>query len=145
MDRRSALQSLLALGATPWLGSSRAETPGLTLIRINIPGPHLLPYIPIELIPILGIDQALGAQLAIRYMPSGVQALENVVAGDAHFAGVGFSVMPTFVAKGKPVVALATLSSGTPPYAVLVRNDLAKTRRDPTERQSRQPGQRTAQ
>ena len=127
MDRRSALQSLLALGATPWLGSSRAETPGLTLIRINIPGPHLLPYIPIELIPILGIDQALGAQLAIRYMPSGVQALENVVAGDAHFAGVGFSVMPTFAAKGKPVVALATLSSGTPPYAVLVRNDLAKS------------------
>ncbi len=126
MDRRTALQSLLAVGAASCLGSSRAEAPGLTLIRINIPGPHLHPYLPIELIPILGIDQALGAQLAIRYMPSGVLALENVLAGDAHFAGVGFSVMPTFVAKGKPVVALATLSSGTPPYAVLVRNDLAK-------------------
>lgn len=127
MDRRTALQSLLALGAASWVGTARAEAPGLTLIRINIPGPHLLPYVPIELIPLLGIDQALGAQLAIRYMPSGVQALENVVAGDAHFAGVGFSVMPNFVARGKTVVALATLSSGTPPYAVLVRNELAGT------------------
>lgn len=126
MNRRAALQSLLALGAAPWMGASLAEAPGLTLIRINIPGPHLLPFIPIELIPLLGIDQALGAQLAIRYLPSGVQALENVVAGDAHFAGVGFSVMPAFVTKGKPVVALATLSSGAPPYAVLVRNDLAR-------------------
>lgn len=93
---------MLALGAASWLGAGRAEAPGLTLIRINIPGPHLLPYLPVELIPILGIDQALGAQLAIRYMPSGVLALENVLAGDAHFAGVGFSVMPTFAAKGKP-------------------------------------------
>jgi NitT/TauT family transport system substrate-binding protein len=125
VKRRVALQSLLGLVAVPWLGSGRADAPDLTLIRINIPGPHLLPYLPIELIPLLGIDQALGAQLAIRYLPSGVQALENVVAGDAHFAGVGFSVMPSFVAKNKPVVALATLSSGTPPYAVLVRNDLA--------------------
>lgn len=125
MDRRAALQMLLALGAAPWGGTGRAEAPGLTLIRINIPGPHLLPYVPIELIPLLGIDHALGAQLAIRYLPSGVQALENVVAGDAHFAGTGFSIMPSFIAKNKPVVALATLSSGTPPYAVLVRNDLS--------------------
>jgi len=126
LDRRAALQTLLALGVTPWVGKGRAEAHGLTLIRINIPGPHLLPYLPVELIPLLGIDRALGAQLAIRYLPSGVQALENVVAGDAHFAGVGFSVMPSFVARGKPVAALATLSSGTPPYAVLVRNDLSR-------------------
>jgi len=126
MNRRSALQSLLALGAAPWVGTGRAEAPDLTLIRINIPGPHILPFIPVELIPLLGIDHALGAHLAIRYLPSGVQALENVVAGDAHFAGTVFTIMPSFVAKGKPVVALATLSSGTAPYAVLVRNDLAR-------------------
>lgn len=125
MERREALRSLLALGATACLGSVRAQAPASTLIRINIPGPHLLPFIPVELIPLLGIDQAMGVQLAIRYMPSGVQALENVIAGDAAFAGVGFSVMPNFVQQDKPVVALATLSSGTPPYAVLVRNDLA--------------------
>jgi NitT/TauT family transport system substrate-binding protein len=124
MKRREMLQALLALAAASGLDGARAEGSGMELIRINIPGPHLLPYIPIELIPLLGIDRALGAQLAIRYLPSGVQALENVLAGDADFAGVGFSVMPAFASKGKPVVALATLSSGTPPYAVLVRNDL---------------------
>lgn len=124
MNRRAALKSLLALGAAPWAGISRGAGPESTLIRINIPGPHLLPFIPVELIPLLGIDRELGAELAIRYLPSGVQALENVVAGDAHFAGTGFSVMSSFIAKDKPVVALATLSSGTAPYAVLVRNEL---------------------
>lgn len=126
MNRRDALKSLLALGAASWAGTSRGANPESTLIRINIPGPHLLPFIPVELIPLLGIDRDLGIELAIRYLPSGVQALENVVAGDAHFAGTGFPIMPGFVAKGKPVVALATLSSGTAPYAVLVRNELAR-------------------
>ena len=43
MDRRVALQLLLALAANGRAGTSRAGTPDLTLIRINIPGPHLLP------------------------------------------------------------------------------------------------------
>lgn len=120
------MKSLLALGAASWAGTSRGANPESTLIRINIPGPHLLPFTPVELIPLLGIDRDLGVELAIRYLPSGVQALENVVAGDAHFAGTGFPIMPGFVAKGKPVVALATLSSGTAPYTVLVRNELAR-------------------
>lgn len=127
MERRAVLQSLLVLAGVAWAGNSPAQPHSPKLIRINIPGPHLLPFLPIELIPRLGYDRALGVQLAIRYMPSGVQALENVLAGDAAFAGVGFSVMPNFAVQGKPVVALATLSSGTPPYAVLVRNDLART------------------
>lgn len=140
MDRRTALKALLAMAAASSVGAARSEPSGLSLIRINIPGPNLLPYLPIELIPLLGFDQAQGAQLAIRYMPSGVQALENVVAGDAHFAGVGFSVMPTFVAKGKPVVALATLSSGTPPYAVLVRNELSRSIRSIKDLKGRSVG-----
>lgn len=118
MERRAVLQSLLVLAGVAWAGNSPAQPHSPKLIRINIPGPHLLPFLPIELIPRLGYDRALGVQLAIRYMPSGVQALENVLAGDAAFAGVGFSVMPNFAVQGKPVVALATLSSGTPPYAV---------------------------
>lgn len=125
MNRRAALQALLALGAAPWSSQGRAATPPSNLIRINIPGPRLLPFIPLELISVLGIDRELGVELVIRQLPNGVQALEDLVAGDAHFAGTGFSVLPNFVAKGKPVVALASLSSGAPPYAVLVRNELA--------------------
>lgn len=140
MNRRAALQAFLALGATPWSGSGRAAPSPANLIRVNIPGPHLLPFIPVELISVLGIDRELGVELAIRHLPNGVQALENIVAGDAHFAGTGFSVLPNFFAMGKPVVALAVLSSGAPPYAVLVRNELAQKVRKLTDLKGRSIG-----
>ncbi|MEO5342013.1 MAG: ABC transporter substrate-binding protein [Gammaproteobacteria bacterium SHHR-1] len=125
MNRRQFLQMITALGLTGGLAAARGDDPAPLLIRINVPGPHLLPFIPIELIPQLGLDRALGAQLVIRHMPSGVPALERVVAGDAQFAAVGFPVLARFAGKGKPVVALASLSSGMPPYVLLVRKDLA--------------------
>lgn len=125
MQRRDALKLLALLALAPRPGLAQIKDTGLLPIHINIPGPHLLPFLPIELIPLLGIDHALGAQLAIRYLPSGVQALEDVLAGNAHFAGVAFSVLPTFLEKRKRATAIAVLGSGTPPYAVLIRNDLS--------------------
>lgn len=119
MNRRAALQAFLALGATPWSGSGRAAPSPANLIRVNIPGPHLLPFIPVELISVLGIDRELGVELAIRHLPNGVQALENIVAGDAHFAGTGFSVLPN---------------------AVLVRNELAQKVRKLTDLKGRSIG-----
>ncbi len=126
MDRRMMIGYAAALALGPWRSARAADEAGATVIRVNIPGPNMLPMLPIELIPRLGIDRALGAQLAIRYMPSGVLALEDIVAGNGHFAGVGFSVLPSFVAKGKSVAAVASLSSGVPPYSILIRPDLAK-------------------
>lgn len=125
MTRRAALQSLLALGVAPWVGAGRAQGAERVLIRINVPGSHLLPFVPIELIPRLGIDRELGAELAIRRFHSGVQTLENMIAGDAHFAATAFTTMPSFFARGMKSVALASVTSGVAPYAVLVRNDLA--------------------
>lgn len=93
-------------------------------VRINIPGPGSLPFMPVELIPRLGIDRALGAELLIRYFPSGVQGLEDMLAGNAAFAGVGFSVLPRMLAKGQDVVAIAPLSGKTPPYAIVVHQSL---------------------
>jgi ABC-type nitrate/sulfonate/bicarbonate transport system substrate-binding protein len=131
MDRRLALKALAALAGLPLAAPARVTEATVPLtIRVNIAGPHILSFLPIEIIPVLGIDRALGAQLAIRYLPSGVQSLEDVLAGNAHFAGVAFPVLPTFAAQGKRVRAVAKLSSGTPPYAVLVRNDLAGRIRD---------------
>jgi NitT/TauT family transport system substrate-binding protein len=140
MDRRSVLKSMAASAMLAALGVHAAEEVGATIIRVNIPGPNMLPYLPIELIPRLGIDRALGAQLAIRYMPSGVLALDDVVAGNGHFAGVGFSVLPNFVAKGKSVAAVATLSSGVPPYSILIRPDLAKSVREVRDLKGRSIG-----
>lgn len=107
------------------VGANRSLSAAVDTIRINIPGPQLMPFFPVELIPHLGIDRDLGANLGIRYHPTGVLALEDLLKGNADFAGVGFPVLPKFVKKGHEVKAIARLSSGAPPYAIVVRKELA--------------------
>lgn len=123
--RRNLLKLIPALALAPFCGASAVES-GRTLIRINIPGPRSLPFLPIELIPILGIDQALNVQLLIRYFPSGVRALEDMLAGNAQFSAQGFTILHAFHSKGKNVLALAPLSGQLPPYGIVVRSDLRK-------------------
>ncbi|OZA22036.1 MAG: hypothetical protein B7X93_13215, partial [Hydrogenophilales bacterium 17-61-9] len=69
------LRGLAACALSTGLAARAAQETGPQVIRVNIPGPHLLPFLPVELITRLGIDQALGVQLAIRYLPSGILAL----------------------------------------------------------------------
>lgn len=123
LSRRRALKAVTALAVLGCTGrlSAAAET-----LRINIPGPLLMPFFPVELIPKLGIDRRLDTRLAIRYHPTGVLALEDMLAGNADFTGVGFPVLPKFLEQGRSVVTIARLSSGAPPYAIIVRADLAK-------------------
>ena len=123
MTRRQALAGLGALGMAASMKPLRAA--GDEIIRLNIPGPHLMPFFPLELIPVLGVDRELGVRLAIRHLPSGVIAAEDMLAGNADFAGTGFPILPNFIAKHKSIVAIATLSSGAPPYAIVVRKALA--------------------
>lgn len=124
-SRRSAIKALAALASFPCLPRAWAAEPGQPVIRINIPGPRALAFMPVELIPALGIDRALGVQLSIRYFPSGVRSFEDALAGNAHFAGVGFAVLPVLASKGQKVLAVAPLSGKAPPYALVVRKDLA--------------------
>lgn len=123
-SRRSALKALAGLATLPCLPHAWAAEPGQPVIRINIPGPRALAFMPVELIPALGIDRDLGVQLSIRYFPSGVRAFEDALAGNAHFAAVGFAVLPVLASKGQKVLAVAPLSGKTPPYALVVRKDL---------------------
>ncbi|HEY9198442.1 MAG TPA: ABC transporter substrate-binding protein [Gammaproteobacteria bacterium] len=120
-SRRRALKAVAALMVMGGAGRSPAATDS---VRISIPGPLLMPFFPVELISRLGIDRQLDTQLAIRYHPTGVLALEDMLAGNAEFAGVGFPVLPKFLEQGRSVVAVARLSSGAPPYAIIVRADL---------------------
>lgn len=120
-SRRNVLKALSAL---PLTGFATTAPASATPIRINIPGPHSLPFLPIELIPILGMDRSEGAQLIIRYFPSGVRALEDMLAGNAHFSAQGFTVLHAFHSKGKHVQALAPLNGQVPPYGIVVRSDL---------------------
>ena len=80
---------------------------GSRLIRINLPGPRSLPFLPLELIPRLGFDRELGVRLQLRYMTSGVLAAEDMLAGNAGFAAHGFPILTTLRAKGKSAVAVA--------------------------------------
>ena len=118
MDHRPVLQFMAGSAMLHGLGARAALDADCTTIRANIPGPNMLPFLPIELIPRLGMDKALGEQLSIRYLPSGGLVLEDVVAGNGDFPGMRFPVLPNFVARGKPVAAVATLTSGVPPYAI---------------------------
>ena len=123
VSRRQTLAGLAGLGMAAALRPLRAASDDL--IRLNIPGPHLLPFFPLELIPALGIDRELGVRLAIRHLPSGVLAAEDMLAGNADFAGSGFPILPNFIARKKDIVAIGTLSSGAPPYGIVVRKALA--------------------
>ena len=123
MSRREALARLGALGLAASLQPVHAA--GEEIIRLNIPGPSLMPFFPLELIPVLGFDREFGARLAIRHLPSGVLAAEDMLAGNADFAGTGFPILPNFVARRRHVMAIAALSSGAPPYSIVVRKDLA--------------------
>lgn len=104
-----------------WAAAPTLRAAGTITLRLNIPGPHSLPFLPYELIPRLGIDQRLGARLVLRYFPNGVRALEDVLTGHADFASLGFSVLPTMHLQGHPVVAVAANSGDTPPFALVVR------------------------
>jgi NitT/TauT family transport system substrate-binding protein len=129
-DRRRTLGFLTA--ALLWSGLGRAQPLANspdgheTLIRLNLPGPGSLPFLPLELIPILGFDREIGVRLLLRYQPSGIRAMEDVLAGNADFAALGFPTLPVIHARGKDVVAIAPLAGTQHSFNILVRKDLAK-------------------
>jgi ABC-type nitrate/sulfonate/bicarbonate transport system substrate-binding protein len=96
-------------------------------IRLNLPGPGSLPFLPLELIPALGFDAEMGTRLLLRYHPSGIRALEDMFIGNADFAALGFPTLPVLHAKGKDAVAIAPISGTQHTFHMIVRKDLAGT------------------
>jgi NitT/TauT family transport system substrate-binding protein len=128
LSRRRALQSLLGSLLLPGLGiaqQNQGAIPGQVQIRLNLPGPGSLPFLPLELIPALGFDTEMGARLLLRYHPSGIRALEDMTIGNADFAALGFPTLPVLHAKGKDVVAIAPISGTQHTFQMIVRKDLA--------------------
>ena len=126
MDRRKHLRwlgSMLAATALPW--AARVGASESLAIRVNLPGPHSLPFLPLELIRPLGLEREANAHLQLRYFTSGVQALEDMLAGNANFAAHGFSILPGMREKGKEAVAIASLGGTEAALVMLVRSDLA--------------------
>lgn len=132
LGRRRALQ-VLAAGLLS-AGGVRAQQPASRTaggseipIRLNLPGPGSLPFLPLELIPALGFDREVGARLLLRYHPSGIRAIEDVMIGNADFAALGFPTLPVLHARGKDVVGVAPLSGVQHTFHLIVRKDLAKS------------------
>lgn len=139
LPRRNLLKMLSALPLVNFSGGARAGD-AQTLIRINLPGPRSLPFLPIELIPILGIDQNEGARLVIRYFPSGVRALEDMLSGNAQFSAQAFTVLHAFYSKGKKALALAPLNGQAPPYGIVARTELRNQIKNITDLKGRSIG-----
>jgi NitT/TauT family transport system substrate-binding protein len=134
MTRRRFLAALPALALTA--RGTLADDP----IRLNIPGPRALPFLPLELIKPLGLDREQGSELVLRHFPSGVQAMDDVLAGNAHFAAFAFSITVALAAKGLDAVAVVPVSGRTPPFAFVVRNDLRARVRAPRDLKGRSIG-----
>jgi NitT/TauT family transport system substrate-binding protein len=120
-------RALLSLGALMLAGRAAAQGAGGgdVIVRINLPGPGSLPFLPLELIPALGFDREMGARLMLRYHPSGIRALEDALAGNADFAALGFPTLPVLKTHGKDVVGIAPIAGVQHTFQVLVRKDLA--------------------
>jgi NitT/TauT family transport system substrate-binding protein len=121
MDRRIILKHIAAGLSAGLTATHSARAEDSAPIRINLPGPQSLPFLPLELIPRLGFDRVAGSPLQLRYFASGVLALEDMLAGNAHFSAHGFSVLPGMHQKGKYAVAVARLSGQQAPAALLAR------------------------
>lgn len=121
--RRDILKALFCLPLATLSGTATSRNTQ-TGIRINLPGPRSLPFLPLELITALGIDNKFGVKLLIRYFPSGVRALEDMLAGNAHFSAQAFTVLYAFHFKGKKVQAIAPLNGQAPPYGIVARKEL---------------------
>ena len=124
-SRRNILKMLPALAFAPLCRAYAADA-GVAQLRINIPGPRALPFLPIELIPLLGIDKSMNSQLVIRYFPSGIRAVDDMLAGNAEFSAQGFTVLHGLQIKGHHIRAIAPLNGPAPPFGIVVHADLRK-------------------
>lgn len=106
------------------LRAANLET--LPLIRLNLPGPGSLAFLPLELITALGFDREMGARLLLRYHPSGIRALEDMLDGNADFAALGFPTLPVMQSRGKDAVAIAPISGARHTFHLMIRKDLAR-------------------
>ena len=124
LTRRQFVGGLLGLPLLGWSGNGGAQETALRPVRINVPGPGALTFMPVELMARLGMDRALGIELLIRYFPSAIQGMDDMLDGNAEFAAVAFVVVPKMRARGHDVVAIAPLGGKTPSYAVVVHHSL---------------------
>lgn len=123
--RRRILQAALGAALLPRACFAQQATTSSMQIRLNLPGPGSLAFLPLELIPALGFDTEMGARLLLRFHASGIRALEDMLSGNADFTALGFPTLPILNARGKDVVAIAPISGTRQTFQLILRKDLA--------------------
>lgn len=113
---RACLIALFAL--LPVLGGGAVAAP--MQIVVSVPGPGAASYLPVELIPKIGADQAEGARVEVRFTPGGGPSLSDMLNNNSDFAVVGLPAAMSMRLKDTRVVALAAVND-LPLYVLMVR------------------------
>lgn len=110
--------ALLVFSQLTWAGSEER-------IVISAPGPRNISYLPIDLIPALGIDREEGVALQILHTGGGGVALNNLMTRNADFAVAGFPAAMSLKVNGGDVVGIAAVNDA-PLFVLMVRSGLKK-------------------
>lgn len=92
-------------------------------IVISAPGPRNISYLPVDLIPALGIDREEGVALQILHTGGGGVALNNLMTRNADFAVAGFPAAMSLKVNGGDVVGIAAVNDA-PLFVLMVRSGL---------------------
>lgn len=115
----------------------------LTRIVIAVPGPRNLSYLPIDLIPKIGADQAEGAEVRLLQYGGGAVALQQLMARNADFAVAGVPAAVSARQAGANVAVIAAVDDA-PLFVLMVRSDLRDAVRNIADLRGRAIGVNTS-
>lgn len=115
--RLLGLLCLLCLGLSGW---ALADPPR---VEIATPGPHVAPYLPLELMHRLGADRRAGFELSLRYFGGGPLAAKDLLEGNSDFAGLGLPALADVYLDKPELVSIAVITQ-RPAYVLMVRQAL---------------------
>lgn len=92
-------------------------------VVVSMPGPHLAPYLPLELISRIGADAAEGIQLEIRYFGGGPPSAQDMLERNSDFAGLALAAMAGVYLKSPEIVSVAAIVN-RPAYTLLLKKGL---------------------
>ena len=96
----------------------------LERITISIPGPYNLSYLPIDLIPMIGVDREEGVRLRILHTGGGSLSLEHLINHNVDFAVAGAPAAMSLRAKNVDIVLIAAVDDA-PSFVLMVRTELS--------------------
>lgn len=105
------------------LASTLAHAAESARWSVSVPGPLNISYLPVELIPRIGADRAVGVELKLIHTSGGAVALDNLMTRNADFSVAGMPAAMSLRAHGGDVVAVAAVNDA-PLFVLMVRAGL---------------------